>query len=355
MSSSRPPSRPPARSHSSINLRVAKIDYDLANAARRVIESSLGVVTGERVVIVVDAAREVLGETLAEVARTLRATAEVVVLETLGRRPVRSLPASLRAALARAQASVLLVGFEEGEWSMRREYADVVTEARLRHAHMIGVGRRSLLEAFRVDPQSILDATRAVRTRLRPESVMRLRSQAGSDVEVRLDPRHRWQERAGVVRPGRWENLPSGNLFTSPAEVNGVFVCDASMGGAFGAAAGVLARNPVRVEIKASVCRSVQCVDRVLAGAIESAMRVERNGDRVGMVILGTNVGIGEATGEVVADQNMPGLHVAFGATFREQTGASWDATAQLSMAGTRADVDLDGAPLLRSGRYLVS
>jgi len=354
VSSTRPPSRPPPRTNSSLNLRVARIDYDLANAARRVIESSLGVVGGDRVVIVVDEVRQSLGETLAEVARTLRATAEVVVLETLGRRPVRSLPEALRVVLSRAQASVLLVGFEEGEWAMRREFAELVTELRLRHAHMVGVGRKAMLESFRVDPQAILDVTRAVRTRLRPESVLRLRSPAGSDLEVKLDPRHRWQERAGVVRPGRWENLPSGELFTSPAEVNGIFVCDASMGGAFGAAAGVLARNPVRVEIKASVCRSVHCVDRVLSGAIEAAMRVERNGDRVGMVILGTNVGIGEATGEVVADQNMPGLHLAFGATFKEQTGASWDATAQLSMSGTKGDVDLDGAPLLRSGRYLV-
>jgi leucyl aminopeptidase (aminopeptidase T) len=219
---------------------------------------------------------------------------------------------------------------------------------------MVGVGRKAMLESFRVDPQAILDVTRAVRTRLRPDSTLRLRSPAGSDLEVRLDPRHRWQERAGVVRPGRWENLPSGNLFTSPAEVTGSFVCDGSMGGAFGASAGVLARAPVRLDIRSSFCRSVHCVDRALAGAVESAMHVERNGDRVGIVILGTNVGIGEATGEVVADQNMPGLHLAFGATFHEQTGASWDASSQLSMAGTRADVDLDGAPLLRSGRYLV-
>jgi hypothetical protein len=72
------------------------------------------------------------------------------------------------------------------------------------------------------------------------------------------------------------------------------------------------------------------------------------------MVVLGTNIGMHEATGEVVSDQNVPGLHLAFGATLADQTGASWDAPTQLSMAGTQADVDLDGAPLLRQGRYLV-
>jgi aminopeptidase len=335
-------------------VRLPDLDFDLANAARRVIETALGCVTGDRVVIVVDAAREVLGETLASVARACGADPEVLLLESFGKRPLRALPSQLRAELTRAQASVLLVGFDDAERQMRLELAQLVTEVRLRHAHMVGVGRRTMLAGFSADPQRVLDATRAVRTRLRPDSVLRLRSPAGSDLEVKLDARYRWQERVGIVRPGRWENLPGGELFTFPGDVNGVFVADASMGGMVGAEAGVLTRTPVRVEIRSGACRGVSCPDRVLATAVDGLLRAERNGEKVGMVVLGTNIGMREPTGEVVSDQNMPGLHVAFGSTFAEQTGAPWDAPTQLSMAATRADVDLDGVPLLREGRYLV-
>ncbi len=351
MATSRPP---PARSRTPLGLRLPEVDFDLANAARRVIETALGVVAGDRLLVVVDEARESLGASLAEVARGRGADAEVVVLERLGRRPMRSLPEAMRAELSRAHASVLLIGFDDAERPMRREFAELVTQLKLRHAHMVGVGRRSMMTAFTADPQRVVDATRAVRTRLRPDSVLRLRSPAGSDLVVKLDERCRWQERVGIVRPGRWENLPSGELFTCPADVSGVFVADASMGASIGAQAGVLSRTPVRVEIRASVCRGVQCVDRGLGGAVESLLRAERHGDRVGMVVLGTNVGMRDATGEVVSDQNMPGLHIAFGATFSDQTGASWDGPTQLPMAGSRADVDLDGVPLLREGRYLV-
>jgi leucyl aminopeptidase (aminopeptidase T) len=349
-----PSSKPPPRSRTPLGLRLPDFDFDLANAARRVVETALGVVAGDRLLVVVDGARESLGSTLAEVARARGAEAELVVLEKLARRPVRSLPDQLRAELSRAQASVLLVGFDDGERQMRREYVEVVTKLRLRHAHMVGVGRRTMMTGFTADPQRVLDATRAVRMRLRPNSVLRLRSPAGSDLEVKLDPRHRWQERVGIVRPGRWENLPSGELFTCPADVNGVFIADASMGGNAGAQAGVLSRTPIRVEIRGGTCRGVQCVDRSLATTVDSLLRAERNGDKVGMVVIGTNVGLRDATGEVVADQNMPGLHIAFGATLAEQTGATWDAPTQLLLAGTRADVDLDGVPLLREGRYLV-
>ena len=335
-------------------MRLSDLDFDLAQAARRVVEGSLGVVAGDRIVIVADTARAALGAALVEAAVAVGGETELVQLEQLGRRPLRNLPASVKALLGRAQASVLLVGFEEGEWPMRAEFVGMVTELRLRHAHMVGLGRRAMLTGFSVDPQRILDATRAVRTRLRSDLVLRVRSAAGSDLEVKLDPRNRWQERVGIIRPGRWENLPSGELFTCPADVSGVFVADASMGSSVGAAAGVLSRNPLRFEIKGGVCRGVQCSDRILTSAVETALRSERNADRVGMVIIGTNVGIRDATGEVICDQNLPGVHIGFGATFPDQTGATWDAPTQLLATATGEDVDLDGAPLLRSGRYLV-
>jgi hypothetical protein len=61
-----------------------------------------------------------------------------------------------------------------------------------------------------------------------------------------------------------------------------------------------------------------------------------------------------DATGEAVSDQKLPGLHVSLGATLADQTGAAWDAPGQLLLAGTQADVDLDGVALVRQGRYLV-
>lgn len=349
-----PSTRPPPRSRPPLNLRLQGLDFDLSPAARRVVEGSLGVVAGDKLVIVIDEARAALGAALSEAALAVGAQPEVIVLEHLGRRPLRAVPAPLQGLLGHAQASVLLVGFEDGEWEMRSALVKLVTELRLRHAHMVGLGRKAMLTGFSVDPQRVVDATRAVRMRLRPDSVLHARSAAGTDLVVKLDPEARWQERVGMIRPGRWENLPSGELFTCPGEVNGVYVADASVGGQLGAAAGIVARTPVRLEIKAGICRGVQCVDRGLAMGLESLLRAERNGDHVGMVVLGTNVGIRDATGEIICDQNLPGLHLGFGATFPAQTGASWDSPSQLSFTSSGADVDLDGAPLLRSGRYLV-
>jgi aminopeptidase len=347
-------SRPPGvRPRSSVRPPPA-IDFDLAAAARRIVEGSLGVVPGETLAILVDAPREPLATALAATAVAASASAEILKIEQFGARPLRAIPALVREALSRAHASVLMVGFADGEYAMRGEFIALANASGLRHAHMVGVGKRAMLAGFSVDPLRVQSATHAVRARLRPDSVLRMRSNAGSDVEITLDGRCRWQERVGIVRSGRWENLPSGELFTCPTDVNGVFVADASMGGQLGQGAGLLASKPVRFEIKSGICRAVSCRDRTLEREVTAAIQAAQNGNRVGMVMLGTNIGIIAPTGEILCDQNLPGLHIGFGATFADQTGATWNATTQLSVTGAAANVDLDGAPLLRSGRYLI-
>jgi leucyl aminopeptidase (aminopeptidase T) len=349
--SSRPP--PPSRI-SQAALRLSAIDYELVNASRRILDSSLSVVPGERVVLVVDGARRDVLSSLSEIAATLGATPVPFELEKLGHRPHRQLHEEIDAALAGAQASVFLAAWDDGEATMRADLLSRVRRHMLRHAHMPGVTRQSLIAGFSADPARVLDATRAVRTRLRPDSTLRLRTPSGSDLEVRLSPSLRWVEHVGVIRPGRWENLPSGSLVTAPHDVKGSFVCDASLGEQLCGYTPALARSPLRLELDGGVCRAVRCADLGLQRAVEDAMRKEHGLDRVGLVVLGTNVGIVAPVGEALCDQNLPGLHLSFGATLPDLTGASWSARSCLTMTCAGSDVDLDGAPLLRSARYMV-
>jgi leucyl aminopeptidase (aminopeptidase T) len=360
--SQRAPSGPVSRSlagHASLRrsspiLRLSPEDFDLVNAARRILEGSLSLVPGETVLVIVDRPRADLVPSLAEVANVCGARCEVAVLDDIALRPLREVPKALEEKLARAQATVLLVGFVEGEHTMRLELLERVRELGLRHAHMVGVTRRAMLAGFSVDPTRILDATRSVRTRLRPKSVIHAKTGAGTDVTVKLDPSHRWAEHVGVIRPGRWENLPSGELMTSPESVDGVFVCDATAGGAFGAAAGVLTRTPLRLEIEGGIVKSVSCSDSSVQRGVEAFLALDRYSSRVGTIVLGTNVGLLAPIGELVCDQNLPGLHLTLGSTFPDVTGAPATTTAQLSLTSSGGDVDLDGAPLIRAGRYMV-
>ncbi len=356
-----PPSAPasmrggrPSLRRSSPLVRLSPGDFDLVNAARRILEGSLSVVPGETVLVIVNRARVDLVPPLAEVASLAGAECEVIILEDLAPRPIHELPKVIEAKLRDVQATILLVGIVDGEQPMRLALLERVRETGLRHAHMIGVTRRTMLAGFSVDPTRILDATRAVRMRLRPSSVLQARTTSGTNLTVKLNPAHRWVEHVGVIRPGRWENLPSGELMTAPLAVDGTFVCDASLGGPFGAAAGLLASSPLRLEIEDSVVKSFACNDSSIHRGIEAFISHDRFSSHVGTVILGTNVGLLAPIGELVCDQNLPGLHLSLGSTFPEATGAPATTTLQLSLTSYGGDVDLDGTPLLRAGRYMV-
>ncbi len=350
----RHPAGNPALRRSQPLLHLSPGDYDLVNAARRILEGSLSLVPGERALVIVDRARADLVPPLQEIAKLTGAKCEVAILEDLGARPLTALPRAIRERLEAVQATVFLVGFVEGEQPMRLELLESVRELGLRHAHMVGVTRSAMLAGFSVDPTRILDATRAVRMRLRPSSTLHARSHAGTDLTIKLHPAHRWAEHVGVIRPGRWENLPSGELMTAPQHVKGTFVCDASLGGPFGAQAGLLSRAPLKLEIEDCIVKNVSCNDPNVLRGIEGFLAHDRFSSHVGTVILGTNVGLLQPIGELVCDQNLPGLHISLGSTFPDATGAAPTTTAQLSLTSSGGDVDLDGAPLLRAGRYMV-
>jgi leucyl aminopeptidase (aminopeptidase T) len=301
-----------------------------------------------------DEARRDLGPALVEVAVAAGAKADLFELEQVESRPIRQLPRAIADALETAQASVLMVGFNDSEAPMRLQLLEEVRRLNLRHAHMVGITRKSLLAGFTVDPSRILDTTRAVRTRVRPDSKLKLRTPAGSDLDVKLDPAFRWAEHVGVIRPGRWENLPSGELMTAPSEVHGVFVADASIGGRFGQTAGLLARNPIRFEIEHNEVKRVTCTDRQLQRDVEQFIHQDPYAHFVGTIIIGTNIGITEPIGELVCDQNTPGLHMSLGSTFPEKTGAPTRTRIQITMTSMHGDVDLDGTPLIRNGRYMI-
>lgn len=347
-------SRPPSMRPLLAATRLSDTDFDLVNAARRIVESALGVVPGERLLVVTDRARKDVALVIEEATRNVGATAVIVELEEFGERPLRRLPEAIRNEVDHAQATLLLVGADDGEHALRDELLGLVKALNLRHGSMLGITRRSMIAGFTVDPSRILDTTLAVRQRMRSDSKLRLRTAAGSDLEVRIGADRRWVEWVGVVRPGRWENLPPGQLITAPAEVNGIFVADASMGGAIGAAAGLLERHPVRMEIEGGLCKSVRSTDLALQRSVEEFLRREHNLDRVGSISLGTNVGILQPVGEVTCDSNLPGLHIAFGSAIAELTGGAVVTRTQLPMTCAGADVDLDGSALMRSGRYMI-
>jgi leucyl aminopeptidase (aminopeptidase T) len=325
-----PPRRSSTTFHAPKTELHPRVDAALAVAARRVIEGSLSIVPGERLVLVMDESTREIGTALVEVATLAGAETSIFVLEQLGPRPHTQLHPEVAEALTKAQASILLTRFEDGELGARSQLVDRAAQLRLRHAHLIGVSARSLIAGMAVDPRRIADVARALRFRLRPTSSIKVKSSSGTDLLVRCEARHRWVEYSGVISPGTKANLPAG-------------------------LAGLLTRSPLRLEFSGSVLRKIEGRDLATIKRIETMVRRVPQLERVGLVSFGTNVGMSDVVGDIFTDQKLPSFHLSLGITFPEKTGARWTAPSWIAFTQVGSEIDLDGVPAMRGGRYLFS
>jgi hypothetical protein len=332
------------------------IDAGLAVAAHRLVEGALGVVPGERVVLVHDEGQRDFAEFVIEAIEGARGEVVAFRLEELGPRPHPRLHERIAQAMEEAQISVLLVSLHPGELQMRSELVDLAERRRLRHGHMVGVSRASLLAGFSVDPHRIAEKARALTARLRFDSRIRVKSAAGTDLLVELGPRCRWVEHGAVVPPGRRVNLPGGELVTSPANTSGVYVVDGTYADGDGALpGGRLATTPVTLRIDASRVHAVECTrDPSLARAIADRLARVPNLDRVGLVGFGLNLGLTGPVGDIFTDQKVPGVHVSLGESFPQRTGALVTAKTWVAFTAVETDADVDKIAVLRRGRYMV-
>jgi aminopeptidase len=329
-------------------------DFELTRPAKSIIAGSLGVVAGEQVVILVDRARVGLGQALVEAATSLGARVSSFVLEDVAPRPVTSVPAVLETALRRAQVSVLLIGVEHrDEVTFRTSFVRITEEARVRHAHVLGLTRSSFVSSFNVEPGRITEMVHAVHLRVLGKRKLRYTTPAGTNLEIRMGDDTRWFERAELIAPGKWANLPAGELIALAENVDGVFVADASMNVALSGTAD-LRSQPLTFTIEGGVCVQIDAADKKLVEAARAHVASEEKLDRVGHIVLGANPGLSGPIGEMVHDQCVPGLHVVFGWTNQKVTRATWSTSSILAVNSRAGDIDVDGAPLLRAGRYLL-
>ena len=76
--------------------------------------------------------------------------------------------------------------------------------------------------------------------------------------------------------------------------------------------------------------------------------------NRAGEFAIGTNVGLTRIIGNFLQDEKFPGVHVAFGDPYGEETGADWSADSHVDVLASHADVYVDGRQIMEHGRFLV-
>jgi leucyl aminopeptidase (aminopeptidase T) len=327
---------------------------DLIPGARNAIRTCLRVRADERVVIVTDHETDEIAASLADQVRAVGAPVEVLVMEDYGPRPMLTLPAPIASALERANVSIYAGQPKEGELAFRRALTAIIDRRQIRHAHMVSISHRIMVEAMRAN----FDEVDAISCRLRDlaEKAKRIvaTSPAGSRLEATFDPSIKWLKTSGIISPTKWGNLPGGEVLTAPARVDGVYVADGVVGDYLCARYGDLRDNPLSVTIEDSRIVDVACAREDLVADFRAYTATDENSNRVGEFAMGTNIALTDVIGNILQDEKLPTLHIAFGHPYSEHTGAKWRSTTHIDIVGRSFDIWFDGNQVMRDGKFLI-
>ena len=209
---------------------LTAFDPELAPGARNAIRVCLNVQPHERVTVIADRDCEDIAASLVHEIEQVGAPYKAFILEDVAPRPLADLPAVIAADMEQSQVSILAVHVQPNELESRMELTDIVNRRRMRHAHMVNINRQIMLEGMRADFHKVDRLSRrsstssATRTRCAPPR------RPAAISAPRSIPNYRWLKTSGLISPDKWGNLPGGEVFTTPGEVNGTFVIDGVVG-----------------------------------------------------------------------------------------------------------------------------
>jgi aminopeptidase len=337
-------------------LRELQTTYaeDLIPGARNAIRTCLRVQPHEKVAIVTDLETEEIGASLADQVREVGASIEVHVMEDYGPRPMLTLPDPVALALETADVSIYAGQPKQGELAFRRALTAIIDRRQIRHAHMVSISHRIMVEAMRAN----FDDVDAISCRLLDRALLAKKivatSRAGSFLEATFDPEIKWLKTSGIISTAKWGNLPGGEVLTAPARVDGVYVADGVVGDYLCARYGDLRDNPLSVTIENSRIADVQCKREDLVRDFLAYTATDENSNRVGEFAMGTNIALHDVIGNILQDEKLPTLHVAFGHPYAEHTGAKWKSTTHIDIVGRDFNIWFDGDPIMEAGRFLI-
>lgn len=334
--------------------KTVPFDPELRPGAHNAVFVCLNVQPHEKVTVITDWACEEIAASLIAELDACGCQYDTFVLEELDQRPLTNMPDVILRDLETSQVSIFAVQAQANELRTRMQMCDVVNRKKIRHAHMVNIEKKIMLEGMRADFNKVDDLTLRVMNIVNKAQAVRAVTPAGTDVTAQLTPAYKWIKTSGIISREKWGNLPGGETFTSPLEVNGTFVVDGVVGDYLCAKFGDLQKTPLTLTVRGNRLVDARCDNQELREEFWNYTHRDENSDRVGEFAIGTNLALRNVVGNILQDEKIPGVHMAFGDPYGAHTGAQWTSSTHIDVVGRNFDIWADDRPIMSSGRFLV-
>jgi leucyl aminopeptidase (aminopeptidase T) len=338
------------------NRQLNKLAFDphLTPGARNAVRVCLRVQPSEKVTVITDEVSLEIAAALVRELEEIGCRYQTWVLEDVATRPLTDFPLAIAEDLESSQVSIFAVQAQTNELKSRMQMTDVVNRRKIRHAHMVNINKRIMLEGMRADFQKVDRLSVKVMETVRRAKQIRAKTPAGTDLVADLNPNYRWVKTSGIISTEKWGNLPGGEVFTTPGEVNGTFVIDGVVGDYLCAKFGDLKAHPLTIQVKENRLVEAHSANKELQDDFWAYTHKDENSNRVGEFAIGTNIELKDVIGEILQDEKYPGVHIAFGNPYGAHTGAEWYSSTHIDVVGRNFDIWVDGEQIMRRGQFLI-
>ncbi|MFE5858421.1 aminopeptidase [Streptomyces sp. NPDC056500] len=324
---------------------------DVVAGAAELMRTCLACTGGDRVLVLTDRATRPLAEVIAAQARTLT-SASVAVIPDVAAGYEAARHEIGRALDAHRPTVTVFAAADPGDllaWDPT--FWEHLERLGARHAHMPALDDIALGIGMAVDYTEVARFTLQVRDLLTGTRSARITSATGTDLSLTCAPDRPWTPFTGLYQcGGQGGRLPQGEVFCTPLTADGILAVSV-VGYPFNAESGLLA-EPLLIEVADGSAVAFDHPDETLAVRLRTWLGEAPGGLRLGEFALGTNRSLPAITGNLLFDENVPGVHIAFGHPFPDYTGADWESPVHVDMVVERPSVHADGLTVLADGQY---
>jgi len=326
----------------------------LQKGARQAVVNCMKISPSDTVVIIGDTGSKRIIEAIMIECSALTGKVTLFNLDDFGKRPLSGLPEEIASALGNATATFYTAASYKGELnSVRRPMLSLATK-KGREAHMIDITEQIMETGMCSDYAKIKEVTLKVFNLVKGAKEIRVTTELGTDITATFNPDWKWIVCDGDIpnMPHRWSNLPDGEVFTCPLELNGTVIADGSVGDYFES------YNPLRPPIKLVVSKSrvvsLENDNKQLERELNEYIKSDKNANHIGEFAIGTNIGLKEFIGTMLQDEKFPGVHIAVGNSYPEQTGAPFPSKVHCDFVIGKTTIVVDGKIIMKAGKLVL-
>jgi len=334
-------------------LRRLPFDPELTPGARNAVQTCLRIQPAETVTLITDNACKEIASAIADQLDVLGCRWSAFLLESEAERPLVNMPPRVLEDLETSNVSIFAVQAQRNELHSRMQMTEVVNRRQIRHAHMVNIDRRIMVEGMRADFLKVDEISVRIWEIASAARMIYASTPAGTSITAELNKNYRWLKTSGIISPHKWGNLPGGEVFTTPEEVNGTFVIDGVVGDYLCGKYGCLHERPLTIRIAGNRLLEVHSESRELEDEFWRYTHTDENSDRVGEFAIGTNIAVRNVIGNILQDEKIPGVHIAFGNPYGDHTGAKWFSSTHIDVVGRDFDIRVDDRLIMHRGQFV--